>query len=188
MLGIGCPSIYPHLPVGEVVFESLLALLNQGLLIGIDVIRGTLGHIILRDDRPTWETLLDWQDRQLGAGESLVPVGSGGPIIPKMVTVTGLHGNLDLLGEADGIRKMPSVRDLGVRNIVFVNDRTSKAEGILLHAPALREVILATSAMEGRGPYVVVDKDHIVTLTPPCLTVSTAHRTCGLTPWKWLTD
>lgn len=84
-----------------------------------------------------------------------------------MVGMSRFQDYCDLFVEAHGIRKLPAVADLVVGHVLFVND--SSAEGIrgLLHASALREIIVSTSAVHARRPSVFVDEDHVVAFAPP---------------------
>ena len=77
------------------------------------------------------------------------------------------EGDSDLLVEADGIRQVPAVRNLVVWDVFFMDDRASERVSILLHAPALTEVVLAAGTVHGRWPRVIVDEDHVIAFAPP---------------------
>lgn len=84
-----------------------------------------------------------------------------------MIRMAMLHGDLDSCIESHGIGEMPPIRDLIMRHLTLVYDRTSKRERIFLHAPSLTEIILASSAVHGGGPSVIVDEDYVIPFPPP---------------------
>ena len=79
-----------------------------------------------------------------------------------------LHGHADALAEAYRVGQVPPVADLVVRHVLLVDDAAAEGKGVLLHAPAVAEVVLASRSMHRRGPLVVVDEDHIIPFAPPC--------------------
>jgi hypothetical protein len=113
-------------------------------------------------------TLLDWENLELRARERLVLICSCRPVVAEVVGVPGLHGDLDLLVEANRVWEVPAVADLIIGHVFFVDDGATKWISIFLHAPALGEIILSSGTVHTRRPRVVVDEDHIVALAPPC--------------------
>lgn len=64
------------------------------------------------------------------------------------------EGDFDFVLETDGVGKVPAVADLVgfVGTVFFVDDGAAEGVGVLLHAPALGEVVFSAGAVEAWWP------------------------------------
>ena len=84
-----------------------------------------------------------------------------------MVAMAVFHRHADALRKADRINQMEAVGGLVARLATLEDRRPAHRECCLLVLPRLAEVVLRTSAVQGRRPRLPIYEDHVVTLAPP---------------------